>query len=82
MTSRSPVPRAARRSNRRSFTNPFRRRRLLSVALPILIFCAFGLLAVLCLELMSPLALDPDSDQHAAVMARLGEILQHFESWK
>ena len=50
--------------------------------MPILLLNAVGLAAILCLELIDPEALHPDSAEHAAFVARLAEILQHVERWK
>jgi hypothetical protein len=82
MTSRNKNRRTARRSRSRSSGNPLRTSRLLSIAMPILLLNAVGLAAILCLELIDPEALHPDSAEHAAFVARLAEILQHVERWK
>jgi hypothetical protein len=82
MSSRNKTERTVRSSRCNFVPRPFRRGRLLSLAFLILFFCAVGLVAVLCLELLDPEALDLESAEHAAVVARLAQTLEHFTRWK
>lgn len=82
MTWRTKTRRFVRASRSDSLLGAFRRRRLLSIIFPILLLCAVGLLAMLCLELIDPEALEPESSRHAALVALLVEAFRHFNLWK